>query len=44
MAHVISEFLGLKMRIVANESSYDIELENHDFETQFERHEEKSKF
>ena len=44
MAHVISDFLGLNTRIKGNESSYDMELKNHDFETQVERHGEKSKF
>ena len=33
-------FLCSKMRIEANNASYDIELQNRDFETQVERHEE----
>ena len=32
------------LRIEANYSSYDTELENQDFETQVERHDEISKF
>ena len=32
------------MRIKANDASYDIELKNQDFQTQFERHNEISKF
>ena len=32
------------MRMEANYGSHDIELKNHDFETQVERHEEISKF
>ena len=37
-------FLCSNMRIEANNASYDMELKNHDFETQVERHEEISKF
>ena len=37
-------FLCSNMRIEANKVSYDIELKNRDFETQFERHEEISIF
>ena len=37
-------FWCLNLRIEANKSSYDIELKNHDFETEVERHEEKSYF
>ena len=36
--------LGLIMRIEGNESSYDMELKNDDFEIQVDRHEEESKF
>jgi hypothetical protein len=32
------------MPIEANNISYDMELKNHDFETQVERHEEITKF
>ena len=31
------------MWIEANKASYDMELKNHDFETQVKRHEEESK-
>ena len=37
-------FLCTNMRIEANIASSDMELENQDFETQVERHEEISKF
>ena len=37
-------FLCLNMRIEANNTSYDIELKNQDFETQVERHDDISKF
>ena len=37
-------YLCSNMRIEANNASYDIELENRDFETQVEKHEEISKF
>ena len=37
-------FQSSNIRIVANEACYDIEFKNHDFETQAERHEEKSTF
>ena len=37
-------FWCLNMRIEGNESSHDMELKNQDFETQVERHEEKSNF
>ena len=37
-------FLCSNMRIEANNASYDMELKNQDFETQFERHEEISEF
>ena len=37
-------FLCSYMRIEANNPSYDMELKNHNFETQFERHEEIRKF
>ena len=37
-------FLCSNMRFEANNASYDMELKNHDFETQVERHEEISKF
>ena len=30
--------------LYSNEASYNIELKNHDFETQVERHDEISKF
>ena len=36
-------FLCSNMRIEANNTSYDMELENQDFETQVERHEEITK-
>ena len=36
-------FLCSNIRIEANEASYDLDLRNHDIETQDERHEEKSK-
>ena len=36
-------FLCSNMRIEANNSTYDMELKNHDSETQFERHEEITK-
>ena len=36
-------FLCSNLRIEANYSSYDTELENQDFETQVERHDEISK-
>ena len=36
-------FLCSNMRIEINTANYDIELVNHDFETQDERHEENSK-
>ena len=39
-----SGLLGLNMRIKANYAGFDMELTNHDFETQVERHEEISKF
>ena len=35
-------FWCLNLEIEDNESSYNIELKNHDFESQVERHEEKS--
>ena len=37
-------FLCSNMRIEANNASYDMELQNPDFETQVERHQEISKF
>ena len=37
-------FLCSNMRIEANNTSYDMELNNQDFKTQVERHEEISKF
>ena len=37
-------FLCLNLRIEGNESTYDMELKNQDFETQVERKEEKSNF
>ena len=37
-------FLCSNMRIEANNDSYDIELENRDFETHVERHDEISIF
>ena len=37
-------YLCLNMRIESNEVLYNIELQNQDFETQAERHEEKSTF
>ena len=37
-------FLCSNMRIEANNASYDMELENQDFETKVERHDELSKF
>ena len=37
-------FWCLNLEIEDNESSYNIELKNHDFETEVERHEEKSYF
>ena len=37
-------FLSLNIRIEGNESSYDMDLKNDDFETQVERHEQKNKF
>ena len=37
-------FLCSKMRIEANNTSYDIESKNQDFETQVEGHEEITKF
>ena len=37
-------FLCSNMRIEANNTCYDIELKNQDFETQVERHEEITKF
>ena len=37
-------FLCSNMQIEANYASYDIELENQDFETQVERYDEISKF
>ena len=36
-------FLCSNMRIKANKATHDIELGNHDFETQVERHEQKGK-
>ena len=36
-------FQCCNMRIEANNTSYDMELENHDFKTQLERHDEISK-
>ena len=36
-------FLCSNMRIEANNTCYDMELKNQDFETQVERHEEISK-
>jgi hypothetical protein len=33
-----------KLRIEANNASYDMDLENQDFETQVERHDEITKF
>ena len=36
-------FLCSNMGIETKEASYDMELKNHDFETQGKRHEEKSK-
>ena len=36
-------FLCSNMRIETNNTSYDIELENQDFETQVQRHEEITK-
>ena len=38
------EFLCSDMQIEANNASYDIELNNQDFETLVERHEKNSKF
>ena len=38
------EFWCLNLRIEGTEFVNDIELENRDFETQVERHEEESKF
>ena len=37
-------FLCSNMRIEANNTSYDMELQNQDFETQVERHDEITKF
>ena len=37
-------FLCSNMRIEANNASYNIELENQDFQTQVERHDEISIF
>ena len=37
-------FLCSNMRIEANNASYDMELKNHDFETQVESHDEITKF
>ena len=37
-------FSGLNMRIEGNETSHDMELKNHDFETQVDRHEQQTKF
>ena len=37
-------FSYLYMKIKVNESSYDMELKNQDFEPQVERHEGKCKF
>ena len=37
-------FLCLNMRIEANNTTYDMELKNQDFETQVERHDEISTF
>ena len=37
-------FWCLNLELEGNESSYDIELRNHDFKNQVERHEEKSYF
>ena len=36
-------FLCSNMRIEANNASYNMELKNHDFETQIDRHEKNSK-
>ena len=37
-------FLCSKMRIEANNATYDMEFKNHDFETQVEKHKESTKF
>ena len=37
-------FSCLNLRIEGNVCSYDMEFENHDFETQVERREKESKF
>ena len=36
-------YLCSNMRIEANDAPYNMELKNHDFETQVERYDEKSK-